>query len=84
MGDRRLSDELADERTEQDDGMLGKENRCDATRANRIIGDIYGNSRRNRCVSGADAVINNGAINLAAKDAQYPSGSRGGDAPIGS
>jgi len=53
-------------------------------RANRIIGDIYGNSRRNRCVSGADAVINNGAINLAAKDAQYPSESLGGDAPIGS
>lgn len=62
--------------------------RIDAMRggvqANRIIGDIYGNSRRNRCVSGADAVINNGAINLAAKDAQYPSGSLGGDAPIGS
>lgn len=36
------------------------------------------------CVSGADAVINNGAINLAAKDAQYPSESLGGDAPIGS
>lgn len=74
--------------TVEDDGMLGKENRRDAmrggVRANRIIGDIYGNSRRNRCVSGADAAINNGAINLAAKDAQYPSGSRGGDAPIGS
>lgn len=68
--------------------MLDKGNRRDATwggaRANRIIGDIYGNSRRNRCVSGADAVINNGAINLAAKDAQYPSESHGGDAPIGS
>jgi len=66
--------------------MLGKENRRDAMRggmrANRIIGDIYGNSRRNRCVSGA--VINNGAINLAAKNAQYPSESLGGDAPIGS
>lgn len=77
------------ERTEWDDGILDKENRRgDAMRggvqANRIIGDIYGNSRRNRCVSGADAVINNGAINLAAKDAQYPSGSLGGDAPIGS
>lgn len=74
--------------TKQDDGMLDKENRRDAmrgrVRANRIIGDIYGNSRRNRCVSGADAVINNGAINLAAKNAQYPSGSFGGDAPIGS
>lgn len=53
-------------------------------RANRIIGDIDGNSRRNRCVSGADAVINNGAINLAAKNAQYPLESLGGDAPIGS
>lgn len=53
-------------------------------RANRIMGDIYGNSRRNHCVSGADAVINNGAINLAAKDAQYPSESLGGNAPIGS
>lgn len=75
------------ERTRQDD-ETGEENKCEAVRkgaqANRIIGGIYGNSRRNRCVSGADAAINNGAINLAAKNAQYPSGSLGGDAPIGS
>lgn len=58
-------------------------------RANRIIGDIYGNSRRNRCVSGADAVINNGAINLAARRMPNilrgsPNAVRRGDAPIGS
>lgn len=75
------------ERTHQDD-EAGEEDKCEAVRegarANRIIGGIYGNSRRNPCVSGADAAINNGAINLAAKNAQYPSGSLGGDAPIGS
>lgn len=91
-GDRRLSDVLSDERTGRGrSGMMGcrKENRRDAVRGgergrNRIIGDIDGNSRRNRCVSDADAVINNGAINLAAKDAQYPLESLGGDTPIGS
>lgn len=60
-----------------------RKNRREAVReaANRIIGGVFtGNSRRNRCVSGADAVINNRAINLAAKNAQYPSGSLGGDA----
>lgn len=83
-------DDLPDEkeaRGQQDDGA-GEENKYKAVRegarANRIIGGIYGNSRRNRCVSGADAAINNRAINLAAKNAQYPSGSLGGDAPIGS
>ena len=39
-----------------------------------IIGDIYRNSRRNRCVSDADAVVNKGAINLEPwKNVQYPS-----------
>lgn len=90
---RRSSDELpADEKERREDRAATmervEENKCEAVRegarANRIIGGIYGNSRRNRCVSGADAAINNGAINLAAKNAQYPSGSLGGDAPIGS
>lgn len=79
--------------------MMGRQRRIDAlreasgggARANRIIGDIYGNSRRNRCVSGADAVINNGAINLAGRrmpnilrGSLLGAAQSGGDAPIGS
>ena len=53
MGERPSSDEFPRRNGEREENNgTGEENRCkarEAARENRIIGGIYGNSRRNRC-----------------------------------
>lgn len=98
-GEEERREKKTKQKDDDDDGMnAAAQNRLarrlretggGGARANRIIGDIYGNSRRNRCVSGADAVINNRAINLAARRMpnilrESPNAARRGDTPIGS